>query len=342
MSEPGRRLAAFGLLQLLQEIDDNSIERAAVANAASINAGILLRMFCDARHGIPGREWVRVRNSQTWFFDYALKDFFRDCATWKALFRIPHSVFSDVLELIAPHITASVTNFRAPLRSELKLAAFLMYSGGASCEAVATQLGIGTSTVNCAVKDVSVAICSKLFGQISFPVAIQEVAHVMRGFQNIRGLPCCLGAVDGSHIRWLSCPEEQYYEYRGYKGYPSIGIFAVATANRKFTFVDVGRPGVLSDSTVYSYSDLKRNIDDGKWLGDSIPDLMVAGVPVRPYLIGDCAFTLSTNMLKSSSQAEMRANPVLRIWDSAASQTRKPIDCAFGILKHRFQLLKVG
>ena len=217
-----------------------------------------------------------------------------------------------------------------------------MYCGGASCEAVATQLGIGTSTVNVAVKDVSRTVCSFLGDKIAFPSTEDEIASVMRGFSDIRGLPYCVGAVDGTHIKWLACPDQQFYEYRCYKGYPSVVVFAVSTADRRFTFVDIGRPGVLGDSTIYSLSELKRNIDMGHWLGETIPDLSIANVPVRPYLMGDCAFTLDCNMMKSSSQAEMNANPVLRTWDAIASQTRKPIECAFGILKHRFGALRTG
>lgn len=62
---------------------------------------------------------------------------------------------------------------------------------------------------------------------------------------------------------------------------------------------------------------------------------------MRPYLSGDCAFMLDKNMMKSASQSEVKANPILRIWDQIASQTRKPIECAFVILKQRFQSLKV-
>jgi len=178
--------------------------------------------------------------------------------------------------------------------------------------------------------------------KVRLPQTEQEVAFVMKGFENIRGLPYCTGAVDGTHVKWLSCPQEQFYEYRCYKGYPSIIIFPVVSADRRFIFADVGRPGFLGDSTIYSSSELKRKIDSKEWLGSSIPDLTIANVPVRPYLVEDCALTLDGNMMKSSSQSEMNANPVLRTWDSIASQTRKPVECAFGILKHRFQVLKTG
>jgi len=195
---------------------------------------------------------------------------------------------------------------------------------------VATQLGIGASTVNNCVKEVSLKICSTFQDKINFPSEEQEIAQVMRGFQGLRGLPFCVGAIDGTHVKWLMCPETQFYEYRCYKGYANIVLFAVATAERRFTFVDIGRPGVLGDSTIYNASELRRNIDSGRWLRESIPSFNIANVAVCPYLTGDCAFTLDKNMMKSSSFAELNANPVLRTWNSIASQTRKPIDVRLG------------
>eukprot|EP00178_Gracilaria_changii_P026358 TRINITY_DN81089_c0_g1_i1.p1 TRINITY_DN81089_c0_g1~~TRINITY_DN81089_c0_g1_i1.p1 ORF type:complete len:107 (+),score=12.21 TRINITY_DN81089_c0_g1_i1:330-650(+) len=45
-------------------------------------------------------------------------------------------------------------------------------------------------------------------------------------------------------------------------------------------------------------------------------------------------------MMKSCSEREKNANPVLRTWDQMASKTRKPVECAFGMLKHRLPALK--
>ena len=46
--------------------------------------------------------------------------------------------------------------------------------------------------------------------------------------------------------------------------------------------------------------------------------------------------------MKTCSKDEIRSNPVLREWEKSASVTRKPVGCAFGILKGRFSTLKHG
>lgn len=97
-------------------------------------------------------------------------------------------------------VTRAVTPFREPLPLD-KVAAMLMHCGGASCETVATELGIGSSTVNAAVKEVSKFICSTLKDKVQFPFTEHQLSSVMQGFEDIRVLPYCFGAVDGTHIK---------------------------------------------------------------------------------------------------------------------------------------------
>lgn len=150
-----------------------------------------------------------------------------------------------------------------------------------------------------------------------------------------------MSSVDGTHVKWVSFPNEQFYEYLCYKTYPSIVILAVVTADHRFRYADVERPGVLGESIIFYRSSLKANIGNGTWLGTDIPDLQIADISVRPYLIEGCAFTQYMNMMKTTSIREQAVN-VLKYWNNLAGQTTKPVECAFGVLKHRFLTLKEG
>lgn len=145
----------------------------------------------------------------------------------------------------------------------------------------------------------------------------------MKGFQDIRVLPYCVGAVNGTNSRWISCPDEQFYEYRCYQEYPGVVIFAVVTANRRFIYADVEQSGILGDFTIHERRTLKSNIQLSKWVVAAIPDLFVSRVPISPYLIGDYAFKLNINMMKTASSGEKVANWVLQHWDDITSATRK-------------------
>ena len=201
---------------------------------------------------------------------------------------------------------------RDPLSAEIKVASFLMRAGGPSFSSVATQLGIGASAVGKAVREMSRAISARRKGAVRLRRGEEEIAKVMNGFEKIRGLPYCVGAVDGAHVRWAACPGEQRYERRRYKGYPSAVAFAVASADRRFLYADIGSPDVLGDSTIFDRSSLKSCI-----AGLDIAPMRVGDVLVWPCFLGDCAFCLGKRMMKSSSEAEMRANGALAGWNRA-------------------------
>ena len=115
-----------------------------------------------------------------------------------------------------------------------------MFPGGNSYSSIANLLGIGVSTVGKIVHELSRKISSYYAKCIAMPQAEGDIAKLMKGFEDIRGLPYCIGAIDGTHIRWLACPSQQFYEYRCFKGFPSIVILAVCAADRRIIYADIG------------------------------------------------------------------------------------------------------
>lgn len=47
-----------------------------------------------------------------------------------------------------------------------------------------------------------------------FPTEVGDVQNAMEAFKLISGLPYCVGAIDGIHIRWLMCLKSQFHEYK--------------------------------------------------------------------------------------------------------------------------------
>lgn len=121
----------------------------------------------------------------------------------------------------------------------------MLWLGGERTEHVAKKLGIVSSTVTPIIREVSRVICSTFSDAVVPPRTEQEIRKVMKGFEDIAGMPYCTGAIDGSHIHWRKCPGEQKIEYRCYKGFPSVVLFGVSDAERRFLYVDVYLPGVL-------------------------------------------------------------------------------------------------
>ena len=97
-----------------------------------------------------------------------------------------------------------------------------------------------------------------------------------------------------------------------------------------------GRPWELArNSKTYASLDrslIKKELEEGAWAGQRlISPLQVGDVKVYPFLLGDCAFSLGNHMMKSSSIAEAKANPMLDAWNGIDFQTRKAVECAFRI-----------
>ena len=81
--------------------------------------------------------------------------------------------------------------------------------------------------------------------------------------------------------------------YRRYKQHSAVLLFANVDSRSLFTLVDIGAAGSIGDAGVYNGSQLKRNVEAGKWLNHAV--WQCGSVSVRPFLIGNSAFSLSPN-----------------------------------------------
>lgn len=98
----------------------------------------------------------------------------------------------------------------------------------------------------------------------------------------------------------------------------------------------------MSDSTLFERSKLKEKLFSNQWPGHIVSPLRIGNVEIEPYIMGDGAFSLSKHDMKTCSKDEIAADPDLREWEMRATATRKTVECAFGILKHRFSTLLSG
>eukprot|EP00171_Calliarthron_tuberculosum_P003968 IDg3968t1 len=340
-----RRTALLTVLQAGESMMDDAdcvlaCELAETASRAEI-------MYClptmTERAGSRiGRKQLVVRNDPDWLFRYAMRSDYIVSSDWRSMFRIPHPMFINVADKIRPDVQRSVTSFRLPVPSEKKLAAFLMTASNATYRRVASQLGMGPSTVMESVREVSRAICTLYSDYVKLPSTASEIGSLMNGFERIAGLPYCVGAIDGTHIPWKKCPASQFYEYRCYKGFESLILFALSSADRRIIYADIGAPGVLGDSTLFDRSKLKQKLFSRQWPGYFVPLLSIGDITVAPYIMGDGAFSLSKHVMKTCSKDEITSDPDLAEWEKRATKTRKSVECAFGILKHRFSTLMNG
>ncbi len=125
------------------------------------------------------------------------------------------------------------------------------------------------------------------FGSFFFfqtPTTEKEWREVAAGFENKWQFPNCLGAIDGKHI-YIQPPANSGSAYHNYKSRFSVVLMAVADANYKFIYANVGIQGRLSDGGIFGHSDLRAAMDGGL-LNVPPPELLPGSNLTLPYAFG--------------------------------------------------------
>lgn len=165
-----------------------------------------------------------------------------------------------------------------------------------------------------------------------------EWKRIARRYFELCNLPNCLGAIDGKDIRIQKFPNTGSANFN-YKGYHSIILLGCCDADGYFITVECGFAGRNSDGGVFRVSAL------GRWLernGLNIPTTSPlpydeTGNKFPYYFVGDNAFPLRNNLMRP--YAVRGLDNVKRMFNYRLSRGRKSIECVFGMLSQKFQVL---
>ncbi|XP_018358394.1 PREDICTED: uncharacterized protein LOC108758103 [Trachymyrmex cornetzi] len=169
----------------------------------------------------------------------------------------PH-MFNELLTRVRPFLEKSGP--RRPHSVQLKLALTLSFlAHGDSVNSKAWEFRIGRSTVYAIIHEV----CRALWQALQ-PIVLPELdelkwSEVAEDFFEKWQFPNCVGALDGKHIR-IEAPTHSGSQFFNYKKYFSIVLLAICDANHKFVWVDIGQCGGISDSGVWSNTELAARV----------------------------------------------------------------------------------
>lgn len=110
----------------------------------------------------------------------------------------------------------------------------------------------------------------------------------------------------------------------------------IADAKYRFTYIDVGANGRISDGGVFNCTTFFKSLSDGT-LNLPEPSPLPARNDSIPYvLVGDDAFALSNNLIKPYSKQNLSG--LERIFNYRLSRARRIVENAFGLLANRFRV----
>uniref|UniRef100_A0A8C5LVR0 DDE Tnp4 domain-containing protein n=1 Tax=Leptobrachium leishanense TaxID=445787 RepID=A0A8C5LVR0_9ANUR len=245
--------------------------------------------------------------------------------------------FDELLASVKKPLTKMDTKMRGAISPEEMLVITLRYlASGCSLQDLHFNFRIGRTTPGKVVQKVCQTIWDTL-KEKCIPTPNESTwADIVEGFQDRANFPNCLGAVDGKHIRVVK-PELSGSQYMNYKHFFSIGLLAVADANYRFTYVEIGSYGKDSDSTIFQNSTLWQQIRSNS-LNIPKPKMLPGTDIAVPFaFVGDEAFALSTNLLRPYGGRQLSDKK--RIFNYRLSRARRYVECSFGILSNKWRIL---
>ncbi|CAC5356321.1 unnamed protein product [Mytilus coruscus] len=198
---------------------------------------------------------------------------------------------------------------------------YLGHSG--NIRLISDIFNVSDSTVITCRDRVISALASIKDEYICWPLDAASQANVSQKFEEKKGFPGVIGAIDGTHIQ-INAPKEHGQSYVNRKNYHSKILQSVCLPNMKFSHIYSGWPGSVHDSRVLKNSELWENGEVACQSNHIIGD---GAYPIKKWLLTPYRDTGNLN-------AEQRR------FNYVHSSTRSVIERAFGILKGRFKKLQ--
>ena len=253
-------------------------------------------------------------------------------------FRMSYPTFKDLCDQLRPHIEKQDTVMRKAIPVEQRVAVSLYkLAHGASYRQLSQPLGVSRSACQEICEEVYLMICRYLYPvHIKWPTN-EDLHNEMETFDELKNMPMCVGAVDGSHIP-ITAPRHGRTSYRNRKGFYSVVLQGCVNFSGKFIDTCAGFPGRAHDSRVYRNSSLSERIGSEQ----AFPSMFRKRIQdcfVYPYILGDAAYGLQVHLMKGYTGAGLS---IEQEWFGfKLSAARMTVERSFGRLKGRWRILQV-
>ena len=318
-------------------LENSLISAAAVANVLLI-ASQRTRMRTSHRGTTqPGRTFrKRYRRS--------VKDIYNELGDiyFRRAYRMKYSTFTCLAKDLHPGIVAASGKkgiasryaSNGQIASDVRLACALRWFAGGSPYDVMTTYGIGHTDAINSIWHVVDAVNRHPKYNIAYPDDHNKQRSIARGFQRVSkaGFDCCAGAVDGILI-WTHKPSPKDCDNAGCssgkflcgrKKKFGLNCQAVCDVRGRILDLSIRYPGSTSDCLAFEGMSLFHRLEAG---------ILAPGL----CLFGDNAYLNTPYMATPYAAVSGGTKDSYNFYHS---QLRIRIECTFGILTHRWAILR--
>lgn len=314
---------AAGILVMGCSPDANLLAAPVLAAAGNARAAwgtlpqvdLFLCLFCDAMSESHFRDWMRMS-----------KGTFEKLALRLGRTQPYREIFDDNG---VPHRGGRGRVRLTTLRREIAIAMYVL-SGNEPFHRVSTLWGKGAASsgsVHQIVKRFVSAVNAISDEYIFWPESDEDAAIVVKQIESLRGLPGCVGIVDGTHVE-IPAPSRARIgakQYISYKKRYTLIMQGVVDGCGMFTHVVAGFPGSMNDASIFAHSGVYPRLARTVFRPD---------YPGR-YILGDSAYGLRVFCLRG--YAYDTNDDKEKVLNAYCHSTRAVVENAFGRLKGRFR-----
>lgn len=129
--------------------------------------------------------------------------------------------------------------------------------------AIGDFAGVSVSSVCGILPKVTAAICTELKEFKKTPQTAEERIDACRAFYAIASFPLTIGAIDCTHIKIRSPGGQTAENYRNRKGWFSLNVQTISSADLRIMDVIARWPGASHDQTIFNNSGIKYRFENG-------------------------------------------------------------------------------
>lgn len=163
--------------------------------------------------------------------------------------------------------------------------------------------------------------------------------EIAKAFYLKWNFPNCIGAIDGKHVQ-IEAPQNSGSIYFNYHGTFSVVLMAIADADYRIIYADVGCQGRISDGGVFRSTQFYKKLIQNELQLPRPACLSEKNQAKIPYiLVGDDAFALTENLMKPFPGAYPKGS-LERVFNYRLSRARRIIENVFGLLSVVFRIFR--